>query len=383
MDTTSPRDPQGDTLNPEGAALAAELHDLETELLERYRRLLVDQHNPLGIEQEAWTTCRQQAQHIIAECMHSLRHGTQPLLSRQLLQKTRRLGGARISQGIAPVHSVRAGALLFQVVMEALSDAVVRHPGAAHQLMKALMSLQTAITRRLEEGAGGFDLFLLDVVRDAEQQGRHGMAREIHDRIGSVASLALRQLELYELTQGLTPAADARLSSLKQAILETLYTTRDIVTELRTRTNTTRSLQLALQAFVSAMALDEPVVEIRVTDPEDLLPRSLGDDLFLMLRECLRNAIAHAAATRVVIEVHVGSEGVRATVRDDGTGFSPGKSAGNGLASLTERTGLLGGRLTIDSAPGKGTSVALTVPVDEHDKENHGQPYGYGPAAGA
>src|SRR4051812_20078548 len=120
MDTTPPRDTQGDTLNPESAALAAELHDLESELLDTYRRLLVSQHNPLGTDQEAWTTCRQQAQYVIAECVQSLRHGTQPSVSRHLLLKTRRLGGARISQGIAPVHSVRAGALLFQIVMETL-----------------------------------------------------------------------------------------------------------------------------------------------------------------------------------------------------------------------------------------------------------------------
>ncbi|TDT40757.1 histidine kinase [Streptomyces sp. BK208] len=389
MDTTPPTDSLGGILDPGGAALAAELNDLESELLDTYRRLLVSQRNPLGIDQEAWTTCRQQARHVIEECVHALRRGAQPQLSRQLLQKTRRLGGARISQGIAPVYSVRAGALLFQVVMEALGDAAVRHPGAAHQLMSALISLQTAITRRLEEGAGGFDLFLLDVVCDAEQQGRHGMAREIHDRIGSIASLALRQLELYELTQGPTPTADPRLGSLKQAILETLYTTRDIVTELRTRTNTTRSLQMALRAFISAMALDEPLVEIRVTDPHDLLPRSLGDDLFLMLRECLRNAITHASATRVTIEVHVDGAQARATVRDDGVGFSPRLRTGNGLMSLTERTSLLGGRVTIDSEPGKGTAIVLSVPVgrldgrdDEQDKENHGE-HGRGTAARA
>jgi signal transduction histidine kinase len=198
------------------------------------------------------------------------------------------------------------------------------------------------------------------------------MAREIHDRIGSTAGLALRQLELYELTQH-AASSDARLGSLKQAILETLYTTRDIVTELRTRSDTCRSLQHALSAFVSAMAIDEPVVEIHVDDPDDLLPRGVSDDLFIMLRECLRNALAHASASRVTIDVRVDARHVQASVHDDGIGFVPGQRKGNGLASLTERAQLLAGRLTIDSAPGHGTAIELSVPLDEEEHADDGR----------
>ncbi|MFE4254744.1 sensor histidine kinase [Streptomyces sp. NPDC056910] len=372
MHDASPQEIQGETPDPEGATLAAELQALEAELLDTYRRALLDQNNPLGMDQEAWTSCREQAQHILGECVHALRYGTEAPLNPQLMKKTRRLGGARISQGIPPVYSVRAGSMFFQITMEFLGRIFADRPGSEHYLMKVPPILQSAITRRLEEGSSGYDLFLLDVVRDAAQQGRHGMAREIHDRIGSTASLALRQLELYELTQH-AASSHARLGSLKQAILETLYTTRDIVTELRTRSDTCRSLQLALSAFVSAMAIDEPVVEIHVDDPDDLLPRGVSDDLFIMLRECLRNALAHASASRVTIDVKVDARHVQASVRDDGIGFVPGRRQGNGLASLTERAQLLAGRLTIDSAPGHGTAIELSVPLDEEEHADDGR----------
>ncbi|MBA2944535.1 sensor histidine kinase [Streptomyces himalayensis] len=342
-------------------------------MLDAYQRILAERKNPLGVNPTAWVTCREQARHIIAECAHTLRHGTEAPLNPQLTRKTRRLGGARLSQGIPPVYSVRAGSLFFQIAMDHLGRVFADRPGSEQYLMKVLPTLQTAITRRLEEGSSGYDLFLLDVVRDAAQQGRHGMAREIHDRIGSAASLALRQLELFELTQNVSSSTDARLGSLKQAILETLYTTRDIVTELRTRADTTGSLQVALSAFVTAMAIDEPEVEIHVEDPDDLLPRTVSDDLFIILRECLRNALAHASASRVTLDVRVGPGCVRASVRDDGVGFSPGHRRGNGIASLTERTQLLGGSLTIDSAPGRGTAVELTVPIDEEEHADDGR----------
>jgi signal transduction histidine kinase len=368
-----PQEPEGIGLDSEGAQLAAEFLALEAEMLDAYQQILAERKNPLGVNPAAWVTCREQARHIIAECAHTLRHGTEAPLNPQLTRKTRRLGGARLSQGIPPVYSVRAGSLFFQIAMDHLGRVFADRPGSEQYLMKVLPTLQTAITRRLEEGSSGYDLFLLDVVRDAAQQGRHGMAREIHDRIGSAASLALRQLELFELTQNVSSSTDARLGSLKQAILETLYTTRDIVTELRTRADTTGSLQVALSAFVTAMAIDEPEVEIHVEDPDDLLPRTVSDDLFIILRECLRNALAHASASRVTLDVRVGPGCVRASVRDDGVGFSPGHRRGNGIASLTERTQLLGGSLTIDSAPGRGTAVELTVPIDEEEHADDGR----------
>ncbi|WP_407838199.1 sensor histidine kinase [Streptomyces sp. DSM 116496] len=290
--------------------------------------------------------------------------GAEEPLDTHLIAKTRRLSGARISQGIAPIHSVRAGALLFQVATSHLIRIASPHPEDQRCLMKMLPVLQSSITQRLEAGSTGHDLFLLDVVRDATRHGRDGMAREIHDRIGSSASLALRQLELYELTRH-PSGTDPRLEALKQAILETLYTTRDIVTDLRTRAEATQSLYVSLSAFVSAMAMDDVQVDIHVTDPGDLLPDELTEDLYLMLRECLRNAFTHARSARIDMEVRVEAGRVDASVRDDGTGFDPhAHRRGNGLSSLTERTKLLGGRLTIDSAPGQGTAIALAIPFD-------------------
>ncbi|MFE2285203.1 sensor histidine kinase [Streptomyces sp. NPDC059443] len=286
--------------------------------------------------------------------------------------KTRRLGGARIAQGIAPVHSVRAGALLFQVAMDHLVRLAPGWPESQRCLMKVLAVLQSSITQRLEAGSTGQDLFLLNIVCDAAQRGRNSMAREIHDRIGSASSLALRQLELYELSDrsdDISPERSERLEALKQSILETMHATREIVTDLRTRVEATQSLHVSLSAFVTAMALDQPRVEIRVDDPQDLLPPDLVEDLYLMLREGLRNAFTHADATRIDIEVRVDADSVEASVRDDGKGIAAAAHRhGNGLASLTERTRLLGGRLIIESSPGRGTAIELSIPLH---KANH------------
>ncbi|MFJ3583472.1 sensor histidine kinase [Streptomyces sp. NPDC090127] len=278
--------------------------------------------------------------------------------------------------------------------------------------------MQAAVTHSMEEAADGDDLHLLDVVRDSTRASRDAMAREIHDRVGSAASLALRQLELYELTQHVSSVTDPRLDALKQAILETMQSARDIVTELRTGAHSTGSLGVALSAFVTAMAIDRPVVEIRVEDVDDPLPDAVGEQLFLVLREGLRNALAHADATRVTVEVRGderpdggGAGGLdaygeaygdgdgdgggeaygdgdgtayrdraygdgeseptghvrrlRASVSDDGVGLPQEREFGNGLASVAERIRLLGGRMEISTAPGRGTTLAFSVPMGE------------------
>ncbi|MEU6985169.1 ATP-binding protein [Streptomyces sp. NPDC046324] len=263
------------------------------------------------------------------------------------------------------VHALRAGSVLVQVVAEFLERRLAHRPAGDLIGMRLMATLQAAVTRSLEDGADGPDLQLLDLVRESTRQGRDAMAREIHDRIGSAAGLALRQLELYELTQNVSSATDPRLDSLKQAILETMHSTRDVVTELRTGAHSAGSLQVALAAFVTAMAVEKPVVEIRIEDFDDPLPDALGEELFLVLREGLRNALAHAHASRVSVDVRCDVRRVEARVSDDGVGLPRDRTFGNGLASAAERIRLLGGRMEIDSVPGAGTTLAFTVPAGE------------------
>ncbi|MCT4353750.1 ATP-binding protein [Streptomyces sp. Je 1-79] len=304
---------------------------------------------------------------ILSECREALRGGADAFPEQRPVPHCcpRRPGGARTPDGTVPVHALRAGSSLVQVVAEFLERSLTRRPTSDLSRTRLMAMLQAAVARSLEDGADGHDLHLLDVVRESARQSREAMAREIHDRIGSAASLALRQLELYELTQNVSSATDPRLDSLKQAILETMHSTRDVVTELRTGADCGGSLQVALSAFVTAMAVERPVVEIRIEECEEPLPDTLSEHLFLVLRECLRNALAHAHASRVTLDVRCEARRLRARVADDGVGLPQERKFGNGLASVLERIRIMGGRMEIESAPGRGTTFAFSVPMGE------------------
>ncbi|HEX9645650.1 MAG TPA: ATP-binding protein [Acidimicrobiia bacterium] len=118
-------------------------------------------------------------------------------------------------------------------------------------------------------------------------------------------------------------------------------------------------LTLALSALAAAVPIE---VETTVDDL-DHVDRAVAAGVYFTVSEALTNAAKHASGP---VRLAVASEAGRIalTVEDAGPGFDPtAVDLGAGLANMTERVRLLGGRLTIDSAPGRGTVVAASVPI--------------------
>ncbi|WP_261809114.1 sensor histidine kinase [Nonomuraea sp. C10] len=102
----------------------------------------------------------------------------------------------------------------------------------------------------------------------------------------------------------------------------------------------------------------------RVTYEADELPPLDSAAEVAVLRvaqEALHNALRHAEAARVTVRLSYEGGGLVLTVEDDGTGFEQGASRGLGLISMKDRAESVGGRMTVSSAPGKGTTVRMEV----------------------
>lgn len=196
------------------------------------------------------------------------------------------------------------------------------------------------------------------------------LARDLHDHIGSSLSLVLRQLELLEphlARPDVAPQALRRHGAAVATVREALAQTRSLVTRLREPGEGT-PLAEALERFAAVMAAPDTAVLIEVDGDQAWIPRGLSDELFLMVRECLRNCFAHAAPRHVSARICIAPHEVQAEVADDGAGFEPAaarRGGGSGLAGLRERIAALDGTLSILSAPGCGTRVTLWFPVVE------------------
>jgi signal transduction histidine kinase len=91
--------------------------------------------------------------------------------------------------------------------------------------------------------------------------------------------------------------------------------------------------------------------------------------VYRIVQEALTNAIRHGAAAHARVQVVERDERVSVLVSDDGHGFDPSvRTAGFGLMGMHERSGLLGGRLLVDSSPGGGTTVSATFAVVRRDR---------------
>jgi signal transduction histidine kinase len=94
------------------------------------------------------------------------------------------------------------------------------------------------------------------------------------------------------------------------------------------------------------------------------LPPEIESTVYRLVQEALTNAVKHAEADRLKIDMLTANGSVEVAVSDDGRGFDPaGDSRGFGLTGIRERVALVGGELRIDSAHGAGTTLRASIPI--------------------
>ncbi|UOE43189.1 sensor histidine kinase [Agromyces larvae] len=190
---------------------------------------------------------------------------------------------------------------------------------------------------------------------------RARIGRDLHDTVAQ--ALSSIQLLLHAAERGaLDPAVRADVRLARETAGDALAESRRFIAGLRA--DATDGLAAALQRLaVETTAISKVPVGAHVTgDPHDLDEVTAGE-LLRIAQGAVANAVRHAGATRVDLTLsHLGSGEVALDVVDDGAGFDPATTSGFGLQSMRERAAALGGTLSIESAPGRGTAVAVTVP---------------------
>ncbi len=364
--------PDGHAPDSALAPVAEEFAARTPQIVERYRALLTAQGNPLGVDPASWQSCRQQAELILADCAQSLRSGHVEVDDSAVLA-TRAVAAHRVGRGVHPVYSTRAASALFEAALVALFEVAQEGPRSIDVIRLGTVALQRGLDARLEAGAMAYDAYLFGRVREANAAARTRLARDVHDRVGNGVSVAARQLDVHLHSPGCTcdcaaPHRPERPVVLaQQALAGALADARDLITELRRSEGSGQALEIALTGFAESLRLDEPAVRIRVRGSESRAATEIVDELFLVLREALRNAFTHARAKHVSVDVNISGHEVRAEVLDDGTGFDPDAAAGgrsrNGLASMRERAASVGGTLALVTGPGRGTRVSVSIPL--------------------
>ncbi|MFI6291523.1 sensor histidine kinase [Nonomuraea sp. NPDC050790] len=251
-----------------------------------------------------------------------------------------------------------------------LIRAMEKEVARRHAANRALESANERLARLGEENAE-LQGRLLEAARAKGVAGERGrMAREIHDTLAQGLSGIVTQLEAAEEAAGDQEALRRRLSTARALARESLTEVRRSLNDLRPGPLAGSRLPEALADLVSGWsAAHEVPATLTVTGPARLLHPEVEVTLFRAVQEALTNVARHAGAAKAGVTLSYMEDVVVVDVRDDGAGFTPGGPrgesdvAGFGLTAMRQRVLRLAGGLEVESAPGQGTAVSVTVPA--------------------
>ncbi len=201
----------------------------------------------------------------------------------------------------------------------------------------------------------------------AVSEERNLLAQELHDSIAQ--SLAFLNLQAQMLDDSLNNSdlGEARqgLGRMRDGIQESYDDVRELLVHFRTKFGES-DVGTAVRALLDRFETDTGIAgEMKLTGNGVPLSPETQIQALHIVQECLSNARKHSRASRVVVVELERGQIYRFRIRDDGCGFEPAnhKEGHVGLAIMRERAQRIGGNILVESGPGSGTSVTLTLPV--------------------
>ena len=210
----------------------------------------------------------------------------------------------------------------------------------------------------------------------AEERERRRIAINLHDQIGQ--SLALLQIKLESTMKSVEdPAVIAALQQCVDLVGQPILDTRALVSDLSPTVLYDLGFQQAVAWLVDNHAARHGIrIELKADDAPKPLDEAVRVILFRATRELLVNLVKHSKATRGVLTIRSIRSTLEVALADDGVGFDAlaigghGPTSGFGLFSIREQLERLGGRMSIESSPGRGCRVTLTAPLQVMSANN-------------
>jgi PAS domain S-box-containing protein len=206
-------------------------------------------------------------------------------------------------------------------------------------------------------------------LQNIREEERTRMAREIHDQLGQQLTVMKMDISwLYKkLTEADRPVRD-RMTDLKNIMEETVKLIRRISSDLRPSLLDDMGLLAAIEWHLLEMEKRSGIaIELTGLKEEPALSTESKTNLFRILQESLTNVGRYAQARKVQVDLSRKENLLVMTISDDGVGFDKEKVASKrtlGILGMRERTAMMGGTYVITSAPGEGTTVLVTVPLN-------------------
>jgi signal transduction histidine kinase/ligand-binding sensor domain-containing protein len=200
---------------------------------------------------------------------------------------------------------------------------------------------------------------------ESQEAERKRLAGELHDSLGQNL-LIVKNWALFGLNSlAADNPAREHLTEISESASLAIEEVREISRNLRPRQLERLGLTSTIEQMVRQVRSSTDIEFITETDNIDgLLTRESEINLYRVLQECLNNILKHSRATTAWLSIKRTASGAQIVCRDNGRGFDPDTtslSSGMGLIGMAERVRMLGGKYTMESAPGKGVTIYITI----------------------
>src|SRR3984893_91854 len=209
----------------------------------------------------------------------------------------------------------------------------------------------------------------------AQEQERQTLSRELHDQVGQ--ALTAIKIDVARAEQGLLASQTdliERLRRARQGADETLEIIRRMSMLLRPSMLDDLGLSAALGWYTKQFSASTAIrVSLNDDGSADLLPDAEKTSLYRIVQEALTNCARHSEARSILIQLASEEQRYIVRIEDDGKGFTPARSArGLGLIGIEERVAEMGGVLELDSKPGAGTRIFISIPLRKTSESQGG-----------
>lgn len=214
---------------------------------------------------------------------------------------------------------------------------------------------------------------LFNAIASAQDQERKRIAQDIHDSLGAILSAAKLRLsalkdsegkmpdgmeEKYQTTLQLLDEASSELRNISHNIMPATLSKLGLVAALKNLSNTISSYS-GLQINFTAHEFNE-----RIDEHKEI-------SIYRIILELINNVVKHASASKVTVQLVRYPDSINVTVEDNGKGFDYSRAIeekkGIGLGNILSRVEYLKGRIHVDAAPGRGTTVIIDVPLKKSE----------------
>lgn len=210
----------------------------------------------------------------------------------------------------------------------------------------------------------------LSIIR-AQEEERKRVAREIHDGPAqSMANIILRAEYCLKLLDKDPKKIREELLSLQDIVMQSLQDVRKIIFDLRPMVLDDLGLAPALMRYFATYQEQYGLeIDFHFFGQEHRLDSTIEVALFRIIQEAVNNIRKHAQVNNAMVKMEMLPNKITVSIRDNGRGFNPKivqkdkDRGGFGLVGIAERVQLLNGEMKVNSSPGKGTSINISIPL--------------------